>query len=87
MRASQFDLAMKTMQSARELFPKRYEFTGSISKIYRAMGKSAEAEKELNMLTSSDQPPEARRIGLDELVSFLSARGRVREALRAADEK
>jgi len=52
----QFDLAMKTMQSARELFPKRYEFTGSIAKIYRAMGMPAEAEKE-----STCSPPRINR--------------------------
>ncbi len=83
----QYDQAMKTMQSARELFPKRSEFTVAIARNYRSQGKYDEAEKELKVLVSESQPAEARGIGYSGLMSFYLGIGRVRDALRAADER
>jgi serine/threonine protein kinase/tetratricopeptide (TPR) repeat protein len=83
----QFDQAMKTMQSARDLFPKRYEFTGSIAQLFRYQGKYDEAEKELKNLVSESQPSEAKGTGYSGLMSFYLNTGRVRDALRASDER
>lgn len=87
MMLGQFDQAMKAMQSARELFPKRYSFTGSIAQIYRYQRKFEEAEKELNVLTAPSQPPEARAVGFDGLTGIYMYRGQVRNMTLASDER
>ena len=83
----QFDLAMKAMQSVRELFPKRYEFTGSIANLYLQQGQFVQAEAELKSLIAESQPSEAKKVGYGGLTSYFSYLGRLRDALRADDER
>jgi serine/threonine protein kinase/tetratricopeptide (TPR) repeat protein len=84
---NQFDAGLKTMLSARELYPTNYEITVSISRFYQFLGQESQAESELKALVQDSKPYEAKRVGYRGLANYYSYFGKYREALRLQDKR
>lgn len=84
---SQFDAGLKTMLSARELYPTNYDITVSISRFYQFLGQESQAESELKALVQDGKPYEAKRVGYRGLANYYSYFGKYREALRLYDKR